>query len=145
MSRNTLVILATYFSIATSTLWAGEFQQERDYIVGSAPFAITAGDFNNDGRMDLATANEIGNTVSILLGNGDGTFQRWVDYSLGSGNSPQAIATGDFNGDHALDIVTANTDGVSVLLGNGDGTFQPSVNYPGGYENTGVRGSCGFW
>ncbi len=79
-------------------------------------------------------ANYDSNNVSVLLGNGDGTFQAAVNYDTGTG--PRSIATGDFNSDGNTDLVVANTDSnnVSVLLGNGDGTFQAAVNY-----GTGLR------
>ena len=86
-------------------------------------------DFNGDGRADLAVANEGSNDVSILLGNGDGTFQTQQIDAVGS--SQTALVTGDFNGDGRADlaVVNAGSDDVSVLLGNGDGTFQPQVTY----------------
>ena len=95
---------------------------------GSDPDAIVAGDFTGDGRLDLAVANTDGDTVSVLLGNGDGTFQPQVTYAVGSG--PDAIVAGDFTGDGRLDLAVANcgSNDVSVLLGNGDGTFQPQVD-----------------
>ncbi len=70
-----------------------------------------------------------GGGVSVLLGNGDGTFQPPVTHSVGDG--PVAIVSGDFNGDGRTDLATANMWGenVSVLLGNGDGTFQPQATY----------------
>ncbi|HXJ96049.1 MAG TPA: FG-GAP-like repeat-containing protein [Terriglobia bacterium] len=86
---------------------------------GVGPAAIVAADFNRDGKLDLATANGGDNSVSILLGNGDGTFQAHVDYPTSAG--PTTILTGDFNHDGKLDLVA----GSSILLGNGDGTFQP--------------------
>ena len=74
--------------------------------VGSHPDAIVAGDFNGDGHLDLAVANCGDNTVSVLLGNGDGTFQPQVTYAVGS--DPDAIVAGDFNGDGRLDLAVAN-------------------------------------
>jgi hypothetical protein len=67
--------------------------------------------------------------VSVLLGNGNGTFQPAVSYAVGS--SPTSVVVGDFNGDGKLDIAVTNAgvDTVSVLMGNGNGTFQPAVNY----------------
>ena len=62
--------------------------------------------------------------VSVLLGNGDGSFQSAVNY--GAGDGPSSVAIGDLNGDANLDLAVANrySDNVSVLLGNGDGSFQ---------------------
>jgi hypothetical protein len=86
-----------------------------------------AGDFNGDGKLDLAVSN--GGPVSILLGNGDGTFQLAGQYAAGT--EPDSIVAGDFTGDGHLDLAVANyEDGtMSVLLGNGDGTFQPATQY----------------
>ena len=99
---------------------------------GSSPSYVATGDFNGDGKLDLIVANLGSNDISVLLGNGDGTFQAAVNYGAGSG--PRSIGVGDFNGDGKLDLAVVNTNGnnVSVLLGNGDGTFQPAVNYAAG-------------
>ena len=108
-----------------------------------------------DGHLDLAVANsdcctvsgggygggEVWNrwagTVSVLLGNGDGTFQPQVTYAVGP--VPDAIVAGDFTGNGHLDLAVANSgdDTVSVSLGNGDGTFQPA-----GHLRRGVGPRC---
>jgi hypothetical protein len=95
---------------------------------------LVAGDFNGDGILDLAVTNPQLNTVSILLGNGDGTFMAPVDSVTGA--SPGAVVTGDFNGDGKLDLAVLDGSGtsVSILLGNGDGTFKPKVEYPAGFS-----------
>ncbi|HEU4323433.1 MAG TPA: FG-GAP-like repeat-containing protein [Roseiflexaceae bacterium] len=111
----------------------GTFQTAAAYTVGSGPSALAAADLNGDGTLDLATANinASGNSlgsVSVLLGNGDGTFQAAAN--LTAGISPAAVAIADINGDTHPDLVVANqtSDTVSVLLGNGDGTFQAAAN-----------------
>ncbi len=100
--------------------------------VGSHPYGVATGDFNGDGFMDVVTENYYGNSVSVLLGNGDGTFQPAVSYGVGT--EPERVLVADFNGDGFLDLVVANTGSgtVSVLLGNGDGTFQSQVTYGAG-------------
>jgi hypothetical protein len=84
---------------------------------------------NGDGKPDLAAANNGSANVSVLLGNGDGTFGAAVNN--GAGLNPLWIAMGDVNGDGRLDLAVANygSANVSVLLGNGDGSFQSAVNH----------------
>jgi hypothetical protein len=109
--------------------------------VGQLPDSIVAGDFRSDGRTDLAVANEDG-TVSVLLSNGDGTFQPQITFAVGV--SPTAIVAGDFTGHGHLDLALAGGDlntgagEVAVLLGNGDGTFQPQLTYPVGGTPTSI-------
>src|SRR2546422_7531311 len=92
-------------------------------------FRAAVGDVNGDGRPDLAVANYGSNSVSVLLGNGDGTFQAAQTFVAGSG--PVWVAVGDVNGDGRLDLAVANyySNSVSVLLGNGDGTFQTALTF----------------
>jgi len=105
------------------------------YPVGQVPKFIMVGDFNGDGKQDLVTANFGSADISVLLGNGDGTFRPAVSYPVGT--NPTSIVVVDFNGDGKQDLAIANverdckqcTGNVSVLLGNGDGTFQRAVNY----------------
>ncbi|MGD0213931.1 MAG: FG-GAP-like repeat-containing protein [Terriglobales bacterium] len=86
--------------------------------VGRQPQAIVAADFNNDGKLDLAVANYGDGTITLLLGNGDGTFTQASGSPYAVGQGPNGIAAADFNGDGKLDLATANsTDGtVSILL-----------------------------
>jgi len=93
---------------------------------------VAVGDFNGDGKLDLVVVNSFSNNVSVLLGNGDGTFQTALDFDTGV--APWSVAVGDFNGDGKLDLAVTNATigNVSILLGNGDGTFQPAVNYGAG-------------
>ncbi len=103
---------------------AQTFQAQAAYGTGKFPASVAVGDFNGDGIPDLAIANYDDNTVSVLLGKGDGTFQAQTTYGTGTG--PDSVAVGDFNGDGIPDLAVANDDDntVSVLLGKGDGTFQ---------------------
>lgn len=98
---------------------------------GASPtMDVASVDLNNDGNLDLATVLQPGNgnsSVSIRLGNGDGTFGAATAYTF-SGNS-SAITFADFNGDSNIDLATASgvPSSYSILLGNGDGTFQPPL------------------
>jgi len=102
------------------------------YTVGEYPVCAVTGDFNGDGKLDLAVGNLNSATVSILLGNGDGTFGPKQDFATGS--NPRSIAVGDFNGDGKLDLAVVNNvpGTVSILLGKGDGTFAPKMDFPVG-------------
>jgi Bacterial Ig-like domain (group 3)/FG-GAP-like repeat/FG-GAP repeat len=114
----------------------GTFQPRATYAApaGSDPSSVVVGDFNGDGRQDLAVVNGFGGTetLSIFLGNGDGTFQPQVPYN--AGRDPVGLASGDLNGDGFADLIAVDLANgtVNVLLGNGDGTFQPQVTYPVG-------------
>ncbi len=137
----------------------GTFQTAETYDSGGyGGNSIAVGDVNGDGIPDLIVANECvgygncanGGEVSILLGNGNGTFQPAVTYDLGG--LADSVAVADVNGDGNLDLLVASfcatggncADGqtigtVAVLLGNGDGTFEPPTNYgTDGYGNISV-------
>jgi hypothetical protein len=104
------------------------------YDVGTTPTALAEGDFNGDGHLDLAVVCQFSNTVSVLLGNGDGSFQAARNFGLLS-YSNFGVAAGDFNRDGRPDLVVANSNGtLSVLLGNGDGTFQTAQTFAGGFN-----------
>jgi hypothetical protein len=97
---------------------------------GGYAYAIAVGDFNGDGKLDIAA---IDGNLNIYLGNGDGTFQQGQNFAFGGGS----VFAGDFNGDGKLDLVVESpnilsSEGVlALLVGNGDGTFQDPVVVPG--------------
>lgn len=100
--------------------------------VGNTPSPSEAQDFNFDGLTDLCTANIQGDSISILIGNGDGTYQPATTPS--AGNQPRGITTLDADGDGDIDIVNTNASSGNAMLwlNNGDGTFQsPSTFQPG--------------
>jgi len=109
----------------------GTLQGAASFGTGSGPTGIAVGDFNRDGNLDVVVTNQGGtaNSVSVLLGNGDGTLQAKADFTTGT--QPSWVSVGDFNTDGNLDLVVADsgTDKVSVLVGNGDGTFATKVDY----------------
>jgi len=90
------------------------------------PNSIAVSDLNGDGKLDIIVASGIG--ISILFGNGDGTFKPHVDFPISAGASDLAVA--DFNKDGKPDLATLSGGGIAILLGNGDGTFKPAVTYP---------------
>jgi hypothetical protein len=99
-----------------------------DYATDTTPNDVTTADFNGDGILDLAVPTG-DNSVSVLLGVGNGTFAAHVEYAVPG--HPSAIIHGDFNNDGKMDVATADpyTSEITVLLGNGDGTFQPHAEY----------------
>jgi hypothetical protein len=105
------------------------FSPATSFPVGPSPQAVVTADFNNDGRLDLATANAGGNTVSVLLGDGRGGFGAANDSAADIGS--RSMAVGDFNNDGNLDLVTVSDQvaGASTMLGNGDGTFRAPKNH----------------
>lgn len=115
--------------VQAQTLTSGCYGAQQTFDVGGTPLAVAIADLNSDSKPDLVTADSGPDTVSVLLGNGDGTFQPRQTYSVGT--DPASVAVADLDGDHKLDLVTADngSNTVSVLVGNGDGTFQPLQSY----------------
>jgi len=111
---------------------SGTFHTPVLYPADRAPRGIVAGDLRGIGIQDLVVANNLGDNVSVFLGNGDGTFKPYVSYPAHT--HPKSVALGYFNNDKHLDIACANhdTNDVSILIGNGDGSFKAPVNYPVG-------------
>jgi CSLREA domain-containing protein len=107
------------------------FVPATNFAVGNLPELAAIGDFNRDGKQDLAIANNGSNNVSILLGDGAGGFGAASNFSVGT--APVSLAVGDFNGDGKQDLAVANSDltsnNVSILLGDGAGGFSVASNF----------------
>ena len=130
----------------------GTFQAGVTYAAGYRVVSVAIGDVNADGKPDLiatngcADSNCTGGSVTVLLGNGDGTFKAGVSYAV-TGLSASSVAIGDVNGDGKPDLVVSVdcsdssciNGSVAVLLGNGDGTFKTAVSYlSGGFQTFAV-------
>jgi hypothetical protein len=113
----------------------GTFQTPINTLTAYSARAVGIGDFNHDGKMDVAAAEVFGgiDQVEILLGNGDGTFSLDNTYLLDSG--ADSIAVASFRNNGKLDMAIAQPDGsgISILLGNGDGTFRAGVVVPASF------------
>ena len=111
------------FAVATAQAVTPKFSSPVGYTVGDSPHAVAVGDFNGDGKLDLAVANSDSDTISILLGLGNGKFGPAKSVTVGL--HPSAIVAADFNGDGKLDLAVANSGSntVSILHGNGAGGF----------------------
>jgi hypothetical protein len=125
-------------AILLGTGQGGSFKSRVLYPSGFGMRAITCADLNGDGKLDLVTANAaagggpLGTTLSVLLGNGNGTFQPFSVVNLPKFDGRQ-IASTDFNHDGRADLVLGTQDfttsGILTLMGNGDGTFAPATYY----------------
>src|SRR6185369_16139456 len=114
------------FDAAAQTI---TFGTKTDFGTGASPLSVAVGDFNGDGKLDLAVANFDAASVSILLGTGTGSFGAKTDFGAGPG--PSSVAVGDVNGDGKLDLAVANggNSTVSILLGTGAGSFGAKTDF----------------
>ena len=114
------------------------FSPQQAFPTGAYSSAVVVADVNGDGHLDLITSNQVGNSVSVLLGDGKGGFGANTDFPAGS--RPTGVAVADLNADGNPDLIVADSgDGtVSVLLGKGDGMFQSTANFLGSSYPTNV-------
>jgi hypothetical protein len=130
-TNRTLLLVLVAVVIGAPTASAGQFKKAVYYRAGMLPSQVVTGDFNNDGNTDLAFADWLSNQLVILLGNGDGTFQKPLTIRA---PSPTALAVGDLNEDGNLDLVVAESGGsgsgtLAVYLGEGNGKFRLRATY----------------
>jgi hypothetical protein len=124
---------AVPFAAPAASCTTVSFGPGTGYGVGTNPHAVAVGDFNRDGHLDLAVANQTSLYVTVRWGEGCGGFNTGTNFAVNS-NQPWAVATGDFNRDGNLDLATANygLGNISVLLGDGVGGFSTSTWTTGG-------------
>jgi len=124
-----LLLLVFLMSVADRAAAQGlKFTSPVTYPAG-APYVITSGDFNNDGKVDLVAGDVTHNDLVMLVGNGDGSLKPPVTYHMAA--APYYLTANDFNRDGKLDLATVNpyAANISILFGKGDGSFEPPVNY----------------
>lgn len=107
-------------------------------VTGPEPMAVKTADLNNDSFLDLVVANRAGNTTSVFFGYGNGSFTQRLDLSTGPHAGTYAVAIGDVNNDHQLDIVVVNryASNIGVFLGQGNGTFSKQRTTSTGTNST---------
>ena len=125
--------------VTGSNCAAPNFTDRADFTAGGGPLGIVAADFNRDGKNDMAVANENGNSVTVLLGDGIGGFP--TSNTISGLADARFVDVGDFNGDGNPDLIVALRTGsnVPVLFGNGAGDFPTSTNVDVGFIQSSVR------
>lgn len=131
-AQSTVLAVLTMISVALAAPGDIAFDAPVNFAAGTNPRAIAAGDFNEDGNVDVVAANLSSGNVSAFLGNGDATFGPPTNHVVGAG--PMAVVLAHLNSDQHLDLAVANSNSanVSIRLGSGTAAFGPAVNFAAG-------------
>lgn len=129
LSLTFFLCLNLFLNAQTNPLCFPGLNESHTATVGLQPCGITSADFNSDGHRDLAVANELSNSISILFGDGAGHLSSAINYNVGA--NPKSLVAGDFNNDGHADLAVANYSAasVSILFGSATGTFATPVSY----------------
>ena len=135
-----LLLTVTVLAATAPNAAARQFKKPVYYKLNDVPYGIVTADFNHDGNLDLAVAEFYTGQVGILLGRGNGAFRSPRYFSV---PGALALAVGDFNGDHKLDLAIVQYGGtgnsfVGIFLGDGEGNFHNSATYQLGIESTSI-------
>jgi VCBS repeat protein len=127
----------TMLFVGVSSAWAGQFKRAAYHAAGQRPYQVITGQFTSSGNLDLVFADWLSDQVCVLLGNGDGTFQKQRCFPV---PAPVALASGDFNEDGKLDLAVTEFNGtgrgdLGLFLGNGDGTFHKGTTHELGVQS----------
>ncbi|UCD63092.1 MAG: VCBS repeat-containing protein [Candidatus Zixiibacteriota bacterium] len=130
--RATVAAVAVCVLLASSAVAAINgplFESSIQNKVAPEPYRVSVADFNNDGINDMACAHYTGDSIAVMIGNGDGDFQPAVFYTIGSWQTD--IQAANIDGDAAIELVVATSSNVYTLDNNGDGTFAAAVQISG--------------
>src|SRR5262249_42495643 len=137
----TMALLGAPFN-ASPSAYGSFLPSGSPLVVGPQTWGVAVGDFNNDGIADLVSAGVGDGLVSVMIGNGNGTFKPRVTYNGPLGSDPSTVVIADFNRDGKQDLAVVNgfggTETLSIYIGIGDGTFQPQVTYNMGTDPVGL-------
>ncbi len=121
------ITLILVIGIGQTIMGVELFETPVSYIAGDAPQGITAADFNGDTDLDLVCVNWNSNNLSVLIGNGDGTFAGRLNYSINGGGQAKSVQVADMDKDGNLDLISGGSTGIYVFYGTGDGLFNTNL------------------